>query len=259
MRVALKLAYDGTLFYGYARQPNLKTVEGEIIKTCIETGLFHSIEDANPKSASRTDKGVSSLCNVFVFNTTYTPREVLSILSENLPLDTIIPYATTKVNNSFNPRHALLRHYRYYIPKENRDINRIREISKVFLGLHDFTNFAKIEPGKTPNRKISNISIKLEGGLIVIDFYAPTFLWNQIRRIVSAILKAERGEITIEDISSALGNPNVRVDHGVAPAEPLILMDIRYKNISFEYHPTLTMRCKKIEDKIRKRVKSLSF
>ena len=33
MRIAVKFAYDGRSFSGYARQPKLKTVEGELIKT----------------------------------------------------------------------------------------------------------------------------------------------------------------------------------------------------------------------------------
>ena len=37
----IKFAYDGTKFYGYARQPNLETVEGEIIKTCLEEEIFN--------------------------------------------------------------------------------------------------------------------------------------------------------------------------------------------------------------------------
>ena len=40
MRIALKFAYNGQNFYGYARQPNLRTVEGEIIDLLVETGYI---------------------------------------------------------------------------------------------------------------------------------------------------------------------------------------------------------------------------
>ena len=40
MRIALKFAYDGRNFHGYARQPQLKTVEGEIIKALIKHGFI---------------------------------------------------------------------------------------------------------------------------------------------------------------------------------------------------------------------------
>ncbi len=55
----LKFAYDGTKFYGYQRQPDKPTVEGEIISVLRDSGL-----DATIKSASRTDRGVSALGNV---------------------------------------------------------------------------------------------------------------------------------------------------------------------------------------------------
>jgi len=36
MRLALKIAYDGRAYHGYARQPNVKTIEGEIIHAQFE-------------------------------------------------------------------------------------------------------------------------------------------------------------------------------------------------------------------------------
>ena len=69
MRVALKFAYDGEPFYGYARQPNLKTVEGEIINTLIKNKFINNPKNSVFRSASRTDKGVSSFGNTVAFNT----------------------------------------------------------------------------------------------------------------------------------------------------------------------------------------------
>ena len=52
MRVAIKFAYDGKEFNGYARQPNLKTVEGELIKSLAK----HEIIE-NAKKYSLNAKG----------------------------------------------------------------------------------------------------------------------------------------------------------------------------------------------------------
>ena len=40
MRIGLKFAYDGSKFHGYARQPNLRTIEGELIKALIKNGFI---------------------------------------------------------------------------------------------------------------------------------------------------------------------------------------------------------------------------
>jgi len=45
MRVALKFAYNGKTFYGYARQPKFKTVEGEIINNLIKNNLIKNTKD----------------------------------------------------------------------------------------------------------------------------------------------------------------------------------------------------------------------
>ena len=112
MRVAVKFAYDGKDFHGYARQPQLETVEGEIIKALIKHGFIEDTEDSSFRSASRTDKGVSALCNVVAFNTDASKRRILQELSEEFT--DIIPYGTKDVDQDFYPRYARYRHYRYY-------------------------------------------------------------------------------------------------------------------------------------------------
>ncbi|HEC95197.1 MAG TPA: tRNA pseudouridine(38-40) synthase TruA, partial [Thermoplasmatales archaeon] len=69
MRYALKVAYDGKVFHGCARQPNLVTVEGEVIRIRQDHNMITTTQDAMFRSASRTDKGVSALGNVVAFNT----------------------------------------------------------------------------------------------------------------------------------------------------------------------------------------------
>jgi len=69
---------------------------------------------------------------------------------------------------------------------------------------------------------------------LVLDFYAQTFLWNQIRRIVSAVKKVGEGTLSLEEVRQALDHPEKKIDYQVAPSEPLILTDVTY-DFSFEY------------------------
>ena len=78
MRIAVKFAYDGRIFHGYARQPHLKTVDGELINALMKYGIIHDTEESRFRSASRTDKGVSALCNVIASNTDFTKNRILT-------------------------------------------------------------------------------------------------------------------------------------------------------------------------------------
>src|SRR5213594_1696121 len=71
-RIAMKIAYDGEAFHGQARQPGLRTVEGETIHALVRTGAIRDARSARFQSASRTDRGVSALGNVVAFDSQRT-------------------------------------------------------------------------------------------------------------------------------------------------------------------------------------------
>ena len=154
-KIALKIAYIGTNFHGFQRQPNLRTIEGELIYTLKKLGYIDDLKKSKFQIAGRTDKGVHSLGNVISF---ITDKEVLiNQINHKLPYDIQI-LAKTPVRYGFRPRYALMRYYRYMFFEENLDISAMEELSKLFLGEHDFTNFSKRDQ-KTPVRKIDNINI----------------------------------------------------------------------------------------------------
>jgi tRNA pseudouridine38-40 synthase len=224
MRIALKFAYDGNQFYGYARQPQLRTVEGELIKGLIKHGIIEDTKESHFRSASRTDKGVSALCNVVAFNT--SESNIIEKLSDEFT--DIIVYGISEVNPNFNPRYAKYRQYQYNLKISDHDVDKIIDASSCFTGQHDFTNFARIEEFKDPVRTIDNIIFTQKKNLLVIDFYAQTFLWNQIRRIVSSLDKVGINKLKKEQVVEALNNPDKEVDFGLFPAESLTLKDIIY-------------------------------
>jgi tRNA pseudouridine38-40 synthase len=226
MRFAVKFAYDGRKFYGYARQPNLKTVEGDIIKLLIEKGFIKDPKESHFRSASRTDKGVSALGNVIAFNTDSTTYNIIKKM--NCDLIDILFYGIKKIDYDFFPRYAKLRHYRYYLRRKYIKIDKILSVSAIFTGEHNFSNFARVEEFKDPWRIINNIIVTANNDFFVIDFYAQTFLWHQIRRIISAIEKVAIGKLEEEKIIEALNNPDKIADFGLASADPLILKDILY-------------------------------
>lgn len=247
MRIALKFAYNGQNFYGYARQPTLKTVEGEVIKILIKHGFIDDTKESRFLSASRTDKGVSALCNVVAFNSNYNSKQILDYFKKES--GEIIFYGISNVDEDFNPRYAKSRFYRYYILKQNLDVEKITKTLAAFTGTHDFTNFARIESFKNPVRKIENIVLTESKDYLIVDFFAPNFLWNQIRRIISAVKKVGSGKIDKQEVVEALINPEKVADFNLASAHPLLLKNIFY-DFDFEYKSNYLDELDKLENKV---------
>ena len=148
MRIALKFAYDGHIFHGYARQPGLKTVEGEIISILVREEYIKNAKDSIFRSSSRTDKGVSALGNVIAFN---TDKPIDNILKQiNTKTEEILFYGIKEVEPDFYPRYAKQRIYRYYLKNNNFDMEKIISAASLFTGTHNFSNFARVEEGKNP-------------------------------------------------------------------------------------------------------------
>jgi len=240
MRYAIKFAYDGTQFSGSQRQPNVKTVEGEIINCLANHQVFENLKEAKFQVASRTDVGVSALGNVFTITTKFQPKDLLNILNSKLPHCWF--YGITEVDSKFNPRFANMRWYKYHLyndPKFSNPVSveKIQEAVALFQGSHDFKNFAKPNVDNT-ERTIESITAVVAGDWIYIDLRAKSFLWHQVRRMVNSWILYAAGELTFEMLADALNNPSTSKDFGVAAAEPLFLMDIEY-NIDFEINKQL--------------------
>jgi tRNA pseudouridine38-40 synthase len=241
MRYALKFGYLGKNFFGYARQPNLRTVEKDIINALRKNKIIEDEKSANFQSASRTDKGVSAIGNVLALDTDYRKDGIIGAL--NAHLHDIWFYGISPVDDGFNARFAKQRWYRYYLLDSGFDQEKIRELAKIFIGTHKFSNFAKIEEGKKPERTIDSIDISKENDFIFLDFMGQTFLRNMIRRIVKALVDCAKQKISQEDILDALTG-EVKFDFGMAAPEPLILMDVDY-DFKFEIQKTKLRDLKK--------------
>jgi len=156
-KIALKIAYIGTKFHGFQRQPNHRTVEGELIYTLKKLGYIDNVHDSKFGIAGRTDKGVHSLGNVVSF---MSEREIIiNQINHKLP-DDIQIIAKAPVRYGFKPRYAKCKHYRYMFFENDLDISAMRELTSIFQGEHDFTNFSKRnESQKDMVRTINKIDV----------------------------------------------------------------------------------------------------
>jgi tRNA pseudouridine38-40 synthase len=230
-KVALKVAYIGTDFHGFQRQPDFKTVEGELIDALKNANLIDNLKDSGYAIAGRTDRGVHALGNVVSFR---TPEEVvINQINDFLP-KTIRILAKAGVRFGFKPRFAKSRHYRYVIVNRARlDVNKIKDASKIIKGTHDFSNFSK-RSERNPVRTIEDIEISTDNNILMIDVIGESFLWNMVRKIAAVLFLVGNGELSISKLQTFF-NPSNSAAIAPMPPEGLILMDTFYEGITFKY------------------------
>lgn len=241
MRQALKVYYDGKNFFGSQRQPDKRTVEGELLKSLKKLKI--RIKDF--KCAGRTDKGASALGNVFAFTCDLKP--IPGAINSKLPGD-IRVLATREVDDKFNPRYAALgRIYKYFLYDEGYSVSRIRKAARAFKGEHSFHNFAILER-RSPIRSIRNIEVKKADSFFIFTVFGESFLWQMIRRMANALKMAGEGRMTPVDIEKLL-NSEHRNKIPPLPPENLVLWAVEYP-FEFEHEG---YSVKKLREDILKR------
>jgi tRNA pseudouridine38-40 synthase len=220
-RIALKFAYDGADFYGFQRQPGRTTVEGALMTALAKVGAIRSSRECGYRSSSRTDRGVSALGNIVSFRTSFPAASLCSAI--NSEMEGVWAYSAVVVAEEFNPRNARQRWYRYHLAKSDQDPKMMVELSRRFIGVHDFSGYAR-KDGRNPTRKIDAIQVSDAGMFFVLDFRAESFLWNMVRRIVWMVNEGSSGRTPPSAVGPDPAQKPARV--GLAPPEYLVLMDI---------------------------------
>ena len=164
---AVMIAYDGREFTGSQRQPSKDTVEDECIRALKRVHAIDSEKESRFRAGSRTDTGVSALCNVIAFETGFKKRDRL-LRALNAASETVYFYAYAEVGPEFSPRRAKQRWYRYFLPTEKKmDLDLMDRAAKEFVGKHDFKRFCRAE-GKSTERTIDSITLTRLGDIVVI-------------------------------------------------------------------------------------------
>ena len=222
VRLAFRVSYLGSRFFGSQMQESSRTVEGEFIAACRRLSLFEDWRQARFQSSGRTDRGVHARGQVIAF-TTDVPGRAIGTINLQLPPD-IWCSAFAEVPEEFHPRYdAKSRTYRYYFPEVPPAVAEMEKASRHFLGIHDFSNFARVGD-KNPQRNILAIRIAEEEGFVFFEVTAESFLWHQVRCMASALLRVGTGEAKEESIQQYLEG-EIDKPLSPAPAEGLVLWE----------------------------------
>ncbi len=200
-------------FEGFAKQPDRRTVEGEVLQVLVRTGAVQDIGEAGFRSSSRTDRGVGAFQNYFTVSSHITGDELLRRL--NSMIEGAYFYGAGDIDKSFNPRHAVFREYVYYLDSRivGRDMAKFYEALELFTGTHSFYSFTKKDRTKDEDyfradhtvQKITVEELDQCGRLLLeVTFKAEFFLYGQIRKMMAAALMAAKRKIDTADIEKAL-------------------------------------------------------
>ncbi len=229
MRYAFLIAYDGSRYFGFVRQPDRPTVEAELLRAFERRGLYRKLKESQYRVAARTDRGVSAIGQVVALDVCREPN--VRELNAALPRD-IAVLAAAKVKPDFNPRsQAQSKHYRYVceVPP-GFNLLLARRAARLLEGTHDFKHLCKHEQGRSTIGELGHASVRGQK-ILGFDFIARAFIWQQVRRMVGALLAVGTGKFSLDEFKRMLGGQAKHAMRPV-PAEGLILVSIRYPSVA---------------------------
>jgi tRNA pseudouridine38-40 synthase len=240
--VRLELEYEGAGFTGWAAQPGLRTVQGEL-----EAGLATVLREAVQLTvAGRTDTGVHALGQVASFVTDAEVREDLARRLNGVGPDDIAVTAADPVADGFDARRgAKSRSYAYRVlarsaasPFEQGralwwlhrfDLDALEACAAELPGTHDFTAFTPTQTDHVRfDRDILHAGWEQTGDILTFRITADAFMHNMVRILVGTMLEVASERRTAENFTQLLQGAS-RSDAGdTAPPHGLYLEKVSY-------------------------------
>ena len=218
-RILLTIEYDGTFYSGWQKQPNMRTIQGEI-----EEAIFKSTgEKVEVFGSGRTDAGVHAYNQTahFDINAPVPVEKLPYILNNVLPKDINIKSAK-EVEENFHARFSIKKKiYLYKIYNNNQknvflansaawiknplDLTKMKEVALLLKGKHNFKGFCSANTSASDfEREIFDIEIERENDFVFVTISGSGFLYNMVRIIVGTMVDYSSGKITYEQIKKAL-------------------------------------------------------
>ena len=246
-RYKVIIAYDGTNFNGFQKQPNGRTVQEEIEKTLTKMANGKEI---TVFGSGRTDAGVHAMGQVIHFDypeerplermrfalDTQSPEDIavkeVAIVSEDFHARYLVKEKTYQFRVDIGkPRSPFRRHYASYFPYPI-DVEKIQRALPDLLGTHDFTSFCA--SGSSIEDKVRTIyEAKMEvnetGDELLFTFRGNGFLYKMIRILVGTLLKIGNGRLAEDSIPEIIAKKDRNAAGQTAHPEGLYLYEVKYE------------------------------
>ena len=239
--IRLTIAYDGTDFCGWQRQPDSRTVQG-----AIEEALAGLAGKRVPVvGAGRTDAGVHAEGQVATFRTALRlgNEEMLRALNALLPEDVRVFSVRTAPPDFHARRSARSKVYRYRIWNGPRvspflfryvlhwpgrlDFEKMAQAARLFERKADFTAFSSNRLLR-PVRRVLRSELGKKGREIIYTVEADGFLRYMVRTMVGTLLEVGRGRVEPAMIEELFSRKKRSLASPTAPAKGLCLIKVVY-------------------------------
>lgn len=244
MNLRLDISYDGAPFHGFARQPNVSTVQGDLEDAL--SRLFR--RDVETVVAGRTDAGVHALGQVVSVDAPDDVDETKLRGALNAMLaPSIAVSAVKRVAGDFHARFsALSRLYVYalltsetpdpflakttlYHP-EPLDVAAMNEAAGALVGPHDFTSFGRVPDGATAERLLYELRCWRTGDVVRVRARANAFIQQMVRSLVGTLVHVGEGRRRPDEMTAVLDARDRAAAGPVAPAHGLCLVSVEYED-----------------------------
>jgi tRNA pseudouridine38-40 synthase len=248
-RLRMDIAYDGTAFFGWAAQPDRRTIQDLVEQTIAQV----TRAEVQSIVAGRTDAGVHATGQVIhvdlpdsVFSDGLTYADLRYKLNRILDEDVRI-MEISDAPEGFHARFSALRRvYTYKILDANEvilplsrydvapwyrplDVDLMNKASALVLGHHDFAAFCKFKEGGTTIRTLEKYQWhRDETGLLVAEVVADAFCYSMVRNLVGAVVCVADGRKDPSWMAELLANKERVSDSLVFPARGLSLSRVDY-------------------------------
>jgi len=241
----LTIEYDGTGFYGWQRQPEKATIQGELEKV-----LSRILDQPVTLAGSgRTDAGVHALGQVASFHadTSLSPR-VLQKGVNRLMKHPIVLKECHRVSHTFHAQYsALSKQYNYFILNRelpcavgrnyawhvhrSLDLDVMNRCCALICGTHDFKSFENAgSPRHSTVRTVFMARMdRQDHDRLVFSICASGFLKNMVRNMVGTLVDAGLGKVTPAGFQHILSAKNRSRAGVTAPARGLFLKQVNYE------------------------------
>ncbi len=244
MNLRLDVAYHGGPFHGFARQPDVPTVQG-----AIEDALGKLFQrEVQSVGAGRTDAGVHALGQVMSVEAPddvdpVKVRDALNgMLAPAIAFSAVAPAAV-----DFHARFsARSRTYVYAVLEgdvpdpflapstlyhpEPLDLGAMNEAAGHLAGPHDFSSFGRVPEGQSAERVLYELSIRRAGRLLRIKARANAFIQQMVRSLVGTLVQVGEGKRSPDEMASVLAALDRAAAGPVASPHGLCLVSVEYES-----------------------------